>query len=116
MKHLAAWLIVLAAFTAALAVDFSVGRLVTLEIEYPLEDITPGTVIFVHASPDLTAPLLSWPIVAVIPATRTNRCPVTLELPRRFFVARASNEWGEGDFSEVLPSSPPRQDLKVRIR
>lgn len=113
-----ALLLCLGCFTAHADFTNAINR--QLEFIYPTNDLTPQTVVYLFTNSNVALPVTSWPLFVTITnlnvVTGTNALPVTVSLPRTFFIARASNEWGLGDFSEVLRSAPPKEDIKLKLR
>lgn len=106
--------------------EFTNGTPRIHEFVYPTNDITPQTVVFIYTNSNPALALTNslgqtlWPLWRAVTnldtVTGTNNTPVLLSLPQLNFVARASNEWGLGDFSIVLRSKPPREDVSQRVR
>lgn len=107
--------------------DFTNGTPRVHEFVYATNDITPSTVVFIYTNSSPTLPLTNaagqvlwplWKVVTNLNATAGGivETPINLSLPRTYFAARASNEWGTGDFFDVLRSAPPRADVPMRIR
>lgn len=108
-------LVLLLSILSARAVDWT-NTPAVLTVSYPAEEITENLVIYVFTNSVITVPLLQWATMTVITnVSPTNRIPVILTPPRCYFVLLASNEWGASDFSEVLASIPPRQDIKPHL-
>jgi len=123
MKKLITVMVLLWALAAQ--ADFTNGTPRVHEFVYATNDLTPQTVVFIYSNSNFT-PLTNasgqvlWPLWRVATnlntVTGTNNAPIALSLPRLFFVARASNERGLGDFSPVLLTAPPREDVSQRVR
>jgi len=87
--------------------------------DYPTNDATPSTAMYLYSSTNITVPLSNWQTVAVI--TNLNQqgssnafvCP--RHPPYEYFACRASNEYGLSEFSTVARSVRPRTDVQLRI-
>ena len=98
----------------------------TLEWDYPTNEVASIEMFRVYSSTNIAIPLSSWTVLASIGGTNsivstngTNaicRLPFTIVPAQRFFSVTASNVWFESDFSDVL-STPhlPRRDIKLKL-
>lgn len=108
-------LIALALALPAGAATFT-NKNVFLEFTCQAVDITPDLAVYVYTNNSLALPFTSWQVAGVVTnVLEFNRFPITLHLPRSYFVLQASNVWGLSDFSEVAAAIPPRSDIKPRF-
>ena len=103
--------VVLSAFLGALAAPPGVLRTNVSLSWIPPTNQPPSTnyVIKIYSSTNVAIPLTSWPLLTTVSGTNTT---VTLPItpPQRFYVATASNWWGESDFSNVAQTPPVLSD------
>jgi hypothetical protein len=98
---------------------------IRLAFSYPTNGMHPDLMFNLHGASNVMAPLVSWPVDAVIPASNwySNAVVIApldatgtnftltftnLTVPsQRFWYVTASNLWGESDPSNVLALPPP---------
>lgn len=89
---------------------------ITLEWEYPPEELTTNLTFYVYASTNLSTPLTNWPKVATVSGTNLS-VVIPMTAQARYFVMTSSNLWGEANFSAVASAPPaPRSDVKLKLR
>lgn len=87
---------------------------VTIEVSYPPDEL-PGTTLRLYSSQDVTVPLTNWTVIGTV--FETNKFTLQMPQEKRFFSVKASNFWGEGNFSSVvLTPAPVRTSAQVSIR
>lgn len=132
MKKLT-WLAVCLFLTSALlAAVTNTPTQVSLVWNYPVAALSTDTVFVFYATNNLAAPLASWPYFTNVWATNytdANLNPTNLDgtngvfrlpfltLPGQgFYTGKATNLWGESDFSTVASTPPvPRSDANLRL-
>lgn len=89
---------------------------VTLEWDqYPTNLIGPGLVLKIYTHTNATAPLSTWPLMAIVSPTNTT-VTLTINAQQRYFVMTSSNWWGESNFGNVAQTvALPLNDRNLRI-
>lgn len=86
---------------------------ITLEFDYPPAEITNVT-LRIRESATFNTSYTNWPVAATF--TGTNRVQIIAKQPQGYYVASASNFWGEV-FSNVATTPPlPRGDVNLNPR
>ncbi len=82
---------------------------------YPTNEISPELVIRIYSTTNLATPYTNWPFLVATSATNSS-VTFALDAQQRWFIATASNYWGEGDFSNVASTPPlPRSDIRLHL-
>ena len=101
---------------------------ITFFWDYPSAYLETNLVFRLYTSTNITTPLTNWTVIGSVnglAALGTNgigtntsklRLSVKIEPGQHYFVMKASNFWGEADFSNVV-STPalPRDDSTLRV-
>lgn len=107
-------LIILAVLSADGAPPGSLRTNITLQIDYPTNQLSTNLVFKIYSTTNLALAVSSWPLEKTFVGTNT-----TFTLPiiasQRFYVMTSSNWWGESDFSNVAQTPPLPLDV-VNLR
>jgi hypothetical protein len=90
-------------------------RNIVLVWDYPLNELSTNLSFYVFHSTNSADPLPTWTVLTNFPGTNLQiQFPIQPGI--NYFTMRASNLWGNSDFSEVAATPPlPRSDVKLKI-
>jgi len=89
---------------------------ITIEWEYPPEELSTNLTFYVYSSTNVSTPLTNWPRLATVTGTNLS-VTVPMTAQARYFVMTSSNYWGQAAFSAVASTPPaPRSDVKLKLR